>query len=126
MKKPAASQKRAQMGDVLEIDTPIGLAYFQYTHQHAMFGGLIRVLLGTYRERPSNFAELVRGPDQFRIFLPVRASASRGFIRIVSNEEIPPYALPFPLFKSGRPGNWWLWDGEREWRVCELTVEQRP
>jgi hypothetical protein len=120
-------RKRARLGDVLEIATPAGLAYFQYTHQHPVYGGLICVLQGTYEARPApeEIASLARRSERFVTFLPVRGSANRGLVTIVANEPIPPHAKPFPIFKSGRPGNWWLWDGEREWRVGQLTVEQR-
>jgi hypothetical protein len=121
------NRKRARLGDVLEIGTPAGLAYFQYTHQHQTYGGLIRVLPGTYEERPTagRLSELVRRRERFVVFFPVRAAANRGLVSVVANEPIPPHAQSFPLFKSGRPGNWWLWDGEHEWRIGELTAEQR-
>lgn len=123
--KPPTSRKRAVIGDVLEISTPAGLAYFQYTHQHSMYGGLIRVLEGTYGERPADFAAMTRSRECFVVFFPVRAAANRGLVKIVAHEEIPPHAREFPLFKSGRPGSWWLWDGEREWRIGELAPDQR-
>jgi hypothetical protein len=123
----AVVRKRARIGDVLEIRTPAGLAYFQYTHQHAVYGGLIRVLQGTYEARLASevISALTSGDERFVIFFPVRASANRGLVTIVANEPIPPHASSFPIFKAGRLGNWWLWDGEREWQVGELTREQR-
>jgi hypothetical protein len=124
MSRPNA-RNRVRLGDVLEIDTPAGLAYFQYTHQHDVYGGLIRVLSGTYRSRPAALSELTQQQERFVVFFPVRAAANRGLVRIVAQEPIPEHARSFPIFKSGRPGNWWLWDGEREWRVAELTAAQR-
>lgn len=124
--KPPSSRKRAVIGDVLEIVTPAGLGYFQYTHQHSMFGGLIRILEGIYDKRPSEpvLAAMTARRERFQIFFPVRAAANRGLVKIVAHEEVPPHAREFPLFKSGRPGNWWLWDGEKEWRVGDLSPAQ--
>src|SRR5258708_1271461 len=119
------SRKRVRVGDVLEVTMPKGLAYFQYTHQHPTHGGLIRVLNGLFDERPSNIRALVNDQERFVIFFPVRAAASRGLISIVAHEDIPLRAQAFPLFKAGDPGNWWLWDGQREWRVGKLTSDQR-
>ena len=118
-------RKKASIGDIFELTTPAGLAYFQYTAQHPMFGGLIRVLPGTYDVRPANISDLVRGRERYFIFFPVRAAAYRGLIAGVGLHEIPPHARSFPLFKAGRPPNWWLWDGQREWRVGELAPDQR-
>jgi hypothetical protein len=115
---------RAKIGDVLEIKTTEGLAYFQYTHQHPVYGGLIRVLPGLYAERPAHIAILVAGAERYFVFFPVRAAAARDLVRIVGSETIPDHARAFPMFRTGRPGNWWLWDGETEWRVEELTPAQ--
>jgi hypothetical protein len=45
---------------------------------------------------------------------------------------IPDFAKKFPLFKNGfidkdgnRVGPWWLWDGEKSWRVGDLNSEQK-
>jgi hypothetical protein len=54
---------RAKLGDVLEIETTKGLAYFQYTHQHPVYGGLIRVLPGLYAERPAHFRHWSQAPS---------------------------------------------------------------
>lgn len=116
---------RASIGDVFEITTPAGLAYFQYTAQHPMYGGLIRVLPGTYDERPLSVSELVRRRERYFVFFPVRAAAYRGLVATLGAHDIPPHARAFPLFKAGRNPNWWLWDGEREWPVGKLTLEQR-
>src|SRR5262249_40506795 len=101
-------RKRARVGDILEIRTSAGLAYFQYTHQHPEYGGLIRVLPGIYPQRPEALTELAQGPERFVVFFPVRAATNRGLVSIAAEASIPPHARAFPLFKAGRPGNWWL------------------
>ncbi len=53
-----------------------------------------------------------------------------GMIKIVGNELIPEWAVPFPVFRNGladlegRIYDWWLWDGEKEWKVGKLTPEE--
>lgn len=128
-------RKRPKIGDVIEIETPKGLAYAQYIHKHdkpPKYGALMRVLPGLYKSRPSEFAKLVHQPERFFVFFPLGAAVSRGIVQIVASEDVPVWAHRFPLMRmaggrdrSGRVLNWWLWDGEREWKVEKLTEEQR-
>lgn len=89
-------RKRPKIGDVLEIATPKGLAYFQYTDKDETYGALIRVLPGLYRHRPPEFSILVKEPERFFIFFPVGAAANRGIVKIVANEAIPDAARGIP------------------------------
>jgi hypothetical protein len=125
-------RKRARIGDVLEISTPRGFAYIQFTHRHPVMGCVIRVLPGLFEKRPESFKELVTQRELYVTLFPATVAASRQLIPIVASEEVPLRAQPFPLFKSGNPDpktkrvkDWWLWDGDRSWRVGELTLEQR-
>jgi hypothetical protein len=111
---------KLKVGDVVEIKTGKGLAYAQYAHKHKQYGALLRVFGNFYSTRPDNFAELVKSKPAFMCFFPLSAAADQG---IVST---------FPTFRAGvvdpvtrKVSVWWLWDGEKEWRVDELTVEQR-
>jgi hypothetical protein len=117
-------RKRVKFGDIVEITTPEGFAYAQYTHQNATYGQLIRVLPGIYTERPSDIATLAAMPERYFVFFPVGPAANRGLVQVVGPALIPSHAVPFPLFKAGKPGNWWLWDGEKEWRVGYLQPGQ--
>jgi hypothetical protein len=125
------SRVRPRPGDVVEVETPKGFAYAQYTHKHATNGALIRVLQGLFGSRPTNFAEIVQRPEQFLLFFPLGAACNRGIVRVVAEEEIPASAQTFPLFRSGSADAqgevkvWFLWDGVREWRVDRLTPEQK-
>ena len=127
-------RKRPRFGDVVEIVTPKGVAYAQYTHRHTeppRYGALIRVLPGLHDARPKDFSALVRQPEQFSVFFPLGAAVHRGIVTIVAHEPIPEAARPFPLFRagikdpSGRVRTWWVWDGQREWRVGRLSEGQR-
>jgi hypothetical protein len=128
----AGMAARTQVGDVLELQTPRGLAYAQYTHRNAKFGSLIRVLPGFYADRPVDLATLVSGPSTFVVFYPVRAAVSKGVATVVARVPVPQHASEFPLFRSGTPdpfsgkvNNWWLWDGEQSWPVGALSPDQR-
>jgi hypothetical protein len=117
---------RPQLGDVVEIPTSIGFAYAQYTHKHAQYGSLIRVLPGTYQARPLDFAALVPQNPQFITFFPLGAACHRKIVSVVANELIPADAQAFPVFRTSvrgpqGHGPWWLWDGVKEWRIGPLA-----
>ena len=123
---------RVRIGDIVEITTKRGLAYAQYTHRHRRYGALLRVLEGLCEERPGSFRGLAGGKMRFHTFFPLQAAVNRGIVAIVGNESVPDHAKDFPVFRAGvvdprtgRVGVWWLWDGKNEWRVGELTSEQR-
>ena len=125
-------KRRAQIGDVIEIPTAKGLAYAHYTHQHPTHGGLIRVFDALFESRPTGFAELVSGPVRFSTLFPVRAAINRGIFTVVGHEQIAQQNRPFPVFRGGNPdpktkkvAAWWFWDGEKSWRVGEITAEER-
>ena len=128
---PLTTRVRPRIGDVIEIPTPKGFAYAQFTHKPARYGALLRVLPGVFPERPSDFAELVRQPPVFSTFFPLGAACNREIVRVVALEQIPSHTLALPVFRnwhrdqSGkRVGPWFLWDGEREWRVESLSQQQ--
>jgi hypothetical protein len=124
-------RKRPRIGDLIEISTPNGFAYAHFTHKHARYGALIRVVPGFYAARPSIFASLVQLRPQFMTFFPLGVACNRGIVSIVANETVPMHAAAFPTFRSGTPGldgrveTWWLWDGTTEWRVGALTPAMR-
>jgi hypothetical protein len=119
--------KRLKLGDVVEIPTNRGLAFAQYTHRHPQFGWLIRVLPGFYPARPGSLRQVVDQPARFSIFFPLAAAVNQRLLAVVANELVHEKDRPFPIFREVMPGTkvWWLWDGERSWRVGDLTPEQR-
>src|SRR5438128_2293482 len=130
---PLVNRKRPQMGDVVEIETPKGLAYVQYTYNHKeppVYGALIRVLPGLHDSRPSDFSRLVREKERFFVFFPLGAACNRDIVKIVAHEEIPKISSGIPLMrtssryrdKSGKmiEADWWLWDGKEERRIGKL------
>jgi hypothetical protein len=122
MSKPAVERVRPRLGDVIEVETPKGLAYALYTHEHReppRYGSLLRVLPGPHNERPTDFARLVEQEERFSVFFPLGAALNRRIVRIVANQEIPKAKRPFPIFRArnvsdGVAGPWWIWDGKKE------------
>lgn len=96
------------------------------------YGSLLRVMPGVYSERPDDIADVVRQKELFSTFFPLNAGLRRknSAFQIIGNEPIPDWAVPFPVFRNGLPDRegkiheWWLWDGEKEWKVGKLTPEQ--
>jgi hypothetical protein len=120
-----------RIGDIIEIPTPRGWAYAQYSHEHPDYGSLIRVLRGTYERRPDDLHQVATAAERFAVFFPLRAAVRQGIVLIVGNEEVPRERQSFPTFKSGIPDpstgrveTWWLWDGEREWSVEQLREHE--
>jgi len=123
---------KVQFGDIVEIRTRKGLAYAQYTHRHENYGALIRVFDRLYKSRPADIAEVASNPVRFTTFFPLQAAVNRHIVDLVGKVRVPERLQAFPLFRdgvadppTGRVAVWWLWDGEREWRVGKLTSEQR-
>lgn len=110
---------RPTIGDVIEIPTSAGLGYAQYSHDHASYGELLRVLPGTFDGLPSRLPELVEGVDQFLVFSPLGVAIREGLVRVVATLPVPAHRQAFPVMRSGGlPGEpRYLWDGERAVRV---------
>jgi hypothetical protein len=123
---PSVSRTRPRVGDVVEIQTSMGLAYAQYTHRHAAYGALLRVFPTLFATRPTDFLSVVTVTPQFSTFFPLAAACTRGIVHIVAAENIHLANLTFPTFRAGTPDKngkiaWWLWDGERETRIGSLS-----
>ena len=128
---PLVNRKRPKLGDVIEIKTPKGFAYAQYTYKHdapPKYGALLRIFHGFYNERPNDFANIVNMQPQIITFFPLGAACNRGIVQVVANEEIPEGAKSLPTFRAGVPNKdgkietWWLWDGENEWKIGKLAA----
>ena len=138
-RKDKRSQKmpvKIKIGDIVEIKTAKGLAYGVYTNKHdapPRFGALIRILDGSFSSRPSPIEDIFGNvPVRFSVFFPLQAAVTKGLVEIVGNVALPSDMSAFPVFRSGlidpktkKVNCWWLWDGKREWRIGQLTAEQR-
>lgn len=119
-------------GDIFSIETSSGSAFFQFAKKMPVMGSLIRVLPGIYAQAPSDWQTLVAKETNFWIFFPVSAALNRGIVKKVGHCSLPTHAEETPVFRAGvvdpstnRVETWWLWDGEKEWMVGEITNEQR-
>ena len=119
-------------GDVFGIPTSGGEAYFQYVKKVAPMGSLIRVLPGVFADAPTELESVVTVETNFWIFFPVGTAFSRGIVRKLGRYAIPDHSKNVPVFRAGvidptagKVVDWWLWDGETEWRVGSITDEQR-
>jgi len=126
--------KKAQIGDILEIPTKKGLAYVQFSHYHEPpphYRAIIRVLPGFFSERPAQFQALADQKELYYTLFPVQGAVNRNIFSIVGHAEVPRHAKKFPLFRAGnsdprtgKVGQWWLWDGTKSWKIDALTDEQ--
>jgi len=123
---------KLKIGDIVEIPTEKGISYAQYTHTHKMYGALLRVLPGFFTERPDSWSKLVSSVEKFVIFFPLKAAVNQKIFSIVANHSVPDASKAFPTFRAGvvnpetnKVGVWWLWDGEKEWRIDNLSKAQR-
>jgi hypothetical protein len=118
--------RRVVIGDVFEVATEAGLAYLQYTNDDVDMGPLVRVLPGTYANRPDDLLALVAGPTRFFILYHVRAAAGQSLVSWVCAAEVPNHAQLFPLMTWVKPRfdgtlRWATWDGQRK-RTENLEV----
>ncbi len=126
------AKSRVTIGDVLAIPTRCGTALAQVTHKHReppQLGDLIRVLPG-FHNQPVNLQEIVDLEEQFQTFVNASSLIKHGFAEVIGSAEIPAAKRAFPVFRmsAGIPegaDNWWLWDGNREWKIGRLTEEQK-
>ena len=122
--------RRITRGDIFEIETPRGLAYFQVTHRDAVHGYLIRVLDRIF-EHPAAVSDLADLDTRFLTFFPVPQALRENIVRHVGRAVVPRGSSAFPVMKvpglrdsSGRVEKWWLWNGVEEWAVESLSPEQ--
>jgi hypothetical protein len=125
-------KRNIHIGDVIEIRTTKGLAYAQYTHKHKQYGALLRVFNRIYLEQPTDLKSLIIEEEAFQCFFPLSAALNLKLVRVVTNISVPEKNKKFPTFRAGivdpatkKVAVWWLWDGEKEWRIGELDKEQK-
>lgn len=125
------TKKQKKIGDVYEVSTKKGFAYFQYTHFNDSHGSLIRIIPGLFEKRPMDLQSIVNGQEIHRVFFPIDSALSGDFIGWAGNYKIPDSAKKFPIMRARgylKKGSdlvtvWWFWDGEKEWKVDDISSE---
>lgn len=123
---------KLKAGDIIEIATPSGWAYAQFIQKHKQYGALIKVFAGVHEDRLIACDSLVGRGEAFVCFFPLSAAVDRGIVQMVGNIAVSEESRNFPLLRdgiadpnTGKVTDWWLWDGENEWKVGALTADQR-
>ncbi|MEO8926500.1 MAG: hypothetical protein ABI306_04985 [Caulobacteraceae bacterium] len=129
-----AKMHRPKIGDVIEFIVQDYPMYGQFTHKHIRpprYGHFLRLFSGRHAVRPKNLEDCIAGVPVFSCFFPLSVAINCGMVSAMGNTPIAPPLRQFPVFRCGvndpktnKVEIWWLWDGEREWRVGELTAEQ--
>lgn len=125
--------KRLKVGDVFEISTPNGNAFFQYVHNESDTGQLIKILPGLFSDKPDNIENLVKGDGLFFIYFPLKAAYKQGIVKVLGNEAVPENFSPPKHMRSkmvDKDGNlicWQIVDCKTLQResVSELSAEQK-
>lgn len=128
------SRKRARFGDVVEVRTPRGLAYVQYTSKHPRYSDTIRVLPGLFEKRPTpNELATLATQEGYFIFYLVSLAVSHGLVEIIGHYPIPA-GLDVPskllrvgfIARGGKVMTWVLLEGSKETLIKrELTPEEK-
>ncbi len=123
-----------KIGTILEIATPKGFAYAQYTHKHKEYGNLIRLMQGLYEksQAEADLDILVRINTLFSIFIPLGTALRYKDVKKIGWKQVPSFAEKFPVFKqgfadpkTGKIDSWTLWDGEKTWQTKKLSEEEK-
>src|SRR3974377_1107119 len=96
-KKRAA--KKARIGDIVEVRTPAGSGYVQYTHDAGSNGELVRVLPGLHENRVSDFAALAQQKELYFVFYIMNYAIRAGQAEVVSNQPVPEWAKAYPTMR---------------------------
>ncbi|MFM1652568.1 hypothetical protein ACI7RC_10780 [Brevibacillus sp. B_LB10_24] len=124
--------KSPKVGDVFEIATTKGKAFFQYVLNKPDTGQLIRILPGLYNDT-NNLEELVKGNELFFVYFPLKAAYKQGILKHLGNYDVPKSFKPPRYMRSksvDKDGNlikWHIVDTETWHRepVSELSNDQK-
>jgi hypothetical protein len=121
---------RLKIGDVFEIETSNGIAFFQYVHKNDDLGSLIRILPGLYKVYKKDLLnELVEQKELFLIHFPLGGALKQKIVTKIGNYPIPHnFVLPQKFRESFVKFSCWhiidyeTWNREK---VEKLTDEQK-
>jgi hypothetical protein len=96
VKREKSKGKKAHVADIVELRTPAGLAYIQYTFDRGTDGQLVRVLPGFYSTRPSEFSSLARQRELYFVFYTLNYALRQGDANVIDNQPVPEWAKDPP------------------------------
>ena len=86
---------RVKLGDIFEIKTSKGYAYFHYVYKDNQLGQLIKVLTKIYDQRPASFNDLITNNNEcFLLFFPVSAALKNNIIEKADNYVVSNFKKP--------------------------------
>jgi len=80
---------KIELGDVFEINTNKGKAYFQCVKIDKVRGDLINVFNKLYNERPPSIDKVINVKDHYFIGFPLSAAYKRKLVEKVGNIPLP-------------------------------------
>ena len=80
------ASKTLKLGDVLEIQTPKGMAHLYYVGKHPEYGDVVRILPGFHQDGMVDCADLNLTLG-YIAFYPARASVRQGLSRIIGCDK---------------------------------------
>lgn len=92
-------RRATRVGDIVEVKTPKGLAYLQYTHDRKGMGELVRILPGLFAVRPADFAQLANQRDLYFVFYTLRHALKKRLVEVASHQPIPEWVRQYPLMR---------------------------
>ena len=79
---------KIKVGDVFEIETAKGKAYFHYMFDDKDIGALIRILPFFHDNTPDNIKEIVKQKELFFIYFPLKYAVKLKIVNPVSNVPV--------------------------------------
>lgn len=92
-------RRATRVGDIVEVKTPKGLAYLQYTHDRKGMGELVRILPGLFAVRPADFAQLANQRELYFVFYTLRHALKKRLVEVASHQPIPEWVRQYPLMR---------------------------
>ena len=122
---------KIKLGDIFEINTPMGKSYLHYIFKDKAMGDLVRVLPGIYSKQPADFSELACSKERYMIFFPLTFANRRKIVHRVGfyspNQFEKPKYMRSEHVVRGEFLGWHIVDTETWHRqlVKNLTSEQK-
>lgn len=123
-------------GDVFELLLDEGSIALQAIGRHKSHGWAVRVLRCSPERSHGELGWIEDAPELYVVLIgDIAFEESENKVRYIGSARLPErYRHGLPIFRAsvsyksdGRhePGSWWLDDGEREWRVGELSEAEK-